>query len=120
MLEKRRSEKRYIKKLATVATVTQCDDDPSLQGSPVKCETVNISVHGMQFRSDIELQPGTLLSISIAYKPSEIYSVGGEVRWCNVVDGVPTMGVQLHEDKGTDFESWLALLRADLEQVESE
>lgn len=87
MFVEKRAEKRYAKKLVSVATITHCDEDPSLHGCPIKCETVDISGHGIQFRSDLQLQPGTSLSITIAYKPSETYSIAGEVRWCKLENG---------------------------------
>ena len=110
-------EKRYAKKLVSVATITHCDEDPSLHGCPIKCETFSISGHCIQFRSDLQLQPGTSLSITIAYKPAETYSVTGEVLWCKLENGEPTMGVQLLEDKDTDIESWLGLLSTGIDKI---
>ncbi len=117
MFKERRAEKRYAKKLASVATITHCDEDPSLHGCPIKCETFSISGHGIQFRSDLQLQPGTLLSITIAYKPTESYSVAGEVRWCKLENGEPTMAVQLLEDKDTDIEGWLELVSTGIDKL---
>ena len=119
-MEVKRSEKRYAKKLLSVATIRQCDEDPSLKGCPIKCQIVNISGHGIRFRSDLELHHGTLLSISIAYKPSEIYLVEGNVHWFKLENGEPTMGVQLLENKDTDIDVWLDLLRTSLEFTGSE
>ena len=118
-METKRSETRYVKKLATVATISRCEQDKSLEGCPIKFDTIDVSGHGIRFRSDLILQRGTLISISIAYNPSDVFTVSGEVRWFKMELGKPTMGVQLLEDKDTDFERWLALLNTDMERPDS-
>ncbi|NKB33962.1 MAG: hypothetical protein GKR91_12770 [Pseudomonadales bacterium] len=115
MLEEKRSEVRYDKSLVVVGIVTHCDGDRSLNGSPVRCETVDISGHGMKFRSDIELPVETLLTISVAYTVREILQVRARVRWCNMAEGQPLIGVRLIEEKDSDFEKWVLLLQSGLE-----
>jgi len=118
-IEEKRSEQRHEKKLAVVGTVLQCDGDSTLVGCPVQCETTNISGHGLQFYSDLLLAPGTMLRVSIAYRPKEIFSVEGEVRWSKEEDGRPVIGLQLHESEETDFESWCRLIEMELERTKS-
>ena len=112
-METKRAEKRHVRKLATVATISRCEQDKSLEGCPIKFDTNDVSGHGIRFRSDLILQRGTLISISIAYNPSDVFTVLGEVRWFRMEMEIPTMGVQLLEDKDTDFDRWLALLNTD-------
>lgn len=112
--DEKRCEKRYDRRLAIVGTIRRSDDNRELEGSPIKCESVNISEHGIQFRSDLQLSPGTLVSVSVAYTPREIYTVNGLVRWCRMEDGEPTIGIELQEADDSDFNKWLDLLRSGL------
>ncbi len=109
-LEKR-AEPRFDRRLAIVGTILQCDADETLEGCPIHCETVNVSGHGLQFRSDLVLEAGTKLNISVAYTATEIYKVIGQVRWCREEGGAPLMGVQLFEDASSDFAKWYQLIQ---------
>ena len=109
-----RSEPRHDKRLAMVGTVRRCEKDPSLEGSPVKVETVNLSDHGLQFRSDISLDRGTVIRIAVAVDPRNICSVEGEVRWCKDEEGVPVVGVQLFDNQDSDMEAWMDLIKIEL------
>ena len=112
--DEKRSEPRHEKMLAMVGTVLRCVEEPTLEGCPIKCETINISGHGLKFRSDLMLARGTLLRIAIAYRPKEIFSVEGEVRWSEEQDGQPVMGVLLHENEDTDFKHWCQLVEFEM------
>ena len=112
--DEKRSEPRHEKMLAIVGTVLRCAEDPSLEGCPIQCETINISGHGMQFASDVLLTRGTLLRIAIAYRPKEVFSVEGEVRWSKEEDGKPIMGIELHDNEETDFQHWSQLIEFEM------
>lgn len=116
-VEEKRSEQRHEKKLVVVGTILQCDGDSTLVGCPVQCETTNISGHGLQFYSDLLLARGTILRVSIAYRPKEIFSVEGEVRWSKEENGRPVIGLQLHDNEETDFENWRRLIEMELERT---
>jgi len=90
-----RSEPRHEKRLAMVGTIRRCEEDPSMEGSPIKVETINLSDHGLQFRSDIALSRGTVIRVAVAVDPRNICSVEGEVRWSREEKGEPVVGVQL-------------------------
>lgn len=115
MFEEKRSEQRINRKLVVVGIVTNCEDDKTLNGCPIRCETIDISGKGMQFKSDIELPVTTLLSISIAYTLEDIFHVAAEVRWHNCVEGEHYIGVQLIQDEDSDFDKWVALLKSEIE-----
>lgn len=116
-IEEKRSEQRHEKRLAMVGTILQCDDDSTLVGCPVQCETTNISGHGLQFYSDLLLTHGTIIRVSIAYRPQEIFSVEGEVRWSREEEGRPVIGLLLHDSEETDFDNWRRLIEMELERA---
>lgn len=109
-----RAEPRHEKRLAMVGTVRRCEADPSLEGSPIRVETINLSDHGLQFRSDIPLSQGTTIRIAVAVDPRNICSVEGEVRWCKDEEGEPVMGVRLFGNQDSDMEAWMELIKIEL------
>ncbi|MDA0687747.1 MAG: PilZ domain-containing protein [Proteobacteria bacterium] len=109
-----RSEPRHEKRLAMVGTVRRCETEPSLQGSPIKVETINLSDHGLQFRSDIPLAEGTIIRIAVAVDPRNICSVEGEVRWSGEEDGEPVVGVRLFDNQDSDMDAWMELIKIEL------
>jgi len=114
VFEEKRSEQRINTKLVVVGIVTNCDEDKTLNGCPIRCETIDISGHGMQFKSDVELPINTLLKISVAYTFKEIFHVGAEVRWHREVEGEHYVGVQLIQDEESDFDKWVELIKGDI------
>ena len=106
----KRSELRFNKKLVMVGIVTNCPSDQTLHGAPIRCETVDISGHGMKIKSDIEIPTDTLLNISVAYSLEKIYHITARVRWCNIVEDEPLMGIRLIEDKDSDIDQWIKLI----------
>lgn len=103
----KRSEARVPANIQFVVSVHECKDDPSLEGVSVKCVAVDFSPHGLQFRSDRELHPKSMLNITIAVgEPHKAYDLLGEIRWVRNIDGDHAMGILLHEEPGTDWEAW--------------
>jgi len=109
-----RSEPRHEKRLAMVGTIRRCEEDPSMEGSPIKVETINLSDHGLQFRSDIALSRGTVIRVAVAVDPRNICSVEGEVRWSREEKGEPVVGVQLFDNQDSALDAWMELIKVEL------
>ena len=109
-----RSEPRHEKRLAMVGTIRRCEEEPSMEGSPIKVETINLSDHGLQFRSDIALSRGTIVRIAVAVDPRNICSVEGEVRWSKEEEGEPIVGVQLFDNQDSALDAWMELIKVEL------
>lgn len=87
-------------------------DDPDLVGTTLSCNAVNLSVGGVQFRTNAQVPAGSLLDlwIDVATRPGKFF-LAGEVRWCRPVvaeDGSPEwfVGVQLKSGAATDILDW--------------
>ena len=89
-------------------------DDPDLVGATLSCNAVNLSIGGIQFRTDAEIATGSLLDlwVDISSRPGKFF-LAGEVRWSR-----PTgqsdfegndewfIGVQLKSGAATDILDW--------------
>ncbi|MFK7914546.1 MAG: PilZ domain-containing protein [Pseudomonadales bacterium] len=87
-------------------------DDPDLVGTTLSCSAVNLSVGGVQFRTNAQVPASSLLDlwIDVATRPGKFF-LAGEVRWCRPVvaeDGSPEwlVGVQLKSGAATDILDW--------------
>ena len=87
-------------------------DDPELVGTTLSCSAINLSVGGVQFRTNAQVPAGSLLDlwIDVATRPGKFF-LAGEVRWCRPVvaeDGSPEwlVGVQLKTGAATDILDW--------------
>ncbi|MEM9742814.1 MAG: PilZ domain-containing protein [Pseudomonadota bacterium] len=92
--------------------VVLCADSPDLVGTTLSCSAVNLSVGGIQFRTDTEVPTGSLLDlwVDVSTRPGKFF-LAGEVRWCRAAqddDGVPYcfVGVQLKSGAATDILDW--------------
>lgn len=92
--------------------VVLCADNPEMVGTTLSCRAVNLSVGGVQFRTDSEVPTGSLLDlwIDVATRPGKFF-LAGEVRWCRPTvdeDGMPEwfVGVQLKSGAATDILDW--------------
>jgi Tfp pilus assembly protein PilZ len=87
--------------------------DPELVGTTVSCTAINLSVGGIQFRTDTALPSGTLLDlwVDVRSRPGKFF-LAGEVRWARPVpnaedgDGEWVIGVQLKSGAATDILDW--------------
>jgi Tfp pilus assembly protein PilZ len=88
--------------------------DPDLVGTTVSCTAINLSVGGIQFRTDSAIPTGALLDlwVDIRSRPGKFF-LAGEVRWtrpANDADGVGQggwiIGVQLKSGAATDIIDW--------------
>jgi Tfp pilus assembly protein PilZ len=93
--------------------VVSAPDAPDLVGTTVSCSAVNMSIGGLQFRTQEELPVGTLLDlwVEVASRQGKFF-LSGEVRWTRpgepLPDGTPIwiVGVQLKTGAATDILSW--------------
>ncbi|MBT7333625.1 MAG: PilZ domain-containing protein [Gammaproteobacteria bacterium] len=76
--------------------ILQCKDQPSLTGTTLACTTVDMSMSGLQLKTNQPLPLGSTLEIwiDVAMHPSKFF-LTGEVRWTR-----PTMS---HDDKGDEL-----------------
>jgi Tfp pilus assembly protein PilZ len=88
--------------------------DPELVGTTVSCDAINLSVGGIQFRTNAALPAGTLLDLWVDIKshPGKFF-LAGEVRWSRpVTDRAQNdahgwiIGVQLKSGAATDIMDW--------------
>jgi Tfp pilus assembly protein PilZ len=84
-------------------------DEPDLVGTTLSCVAVNLSVGGIQFRTDTPLPMGALLDlwVDISSRPGKFF-LAGEVRWTRPgpdEGGRPGwfVGVQLKSGAATDI-----------------
>jgi Tfp pilus assembly protein PilZ len=88
-------------------------DDPDLVGTTLSCSAVNMSVGGIQFRTNSPVPIGALLDlwVEIGTRQGKFF-LAGEVRWTRPgepqPDGAPTwlVGVQLKPGAATDIVNW--------------
>ncbi|MCZ6890465.1 MAG: PilZ domain-containing protein [Gammaproteobacteria bacterium] len=89
-------------------------DDPDLVGATLSCNAVNLSIGGIQFRTDAEIATGSLLDlwVDISSRPGKFF-LAGEVRWSRPtgqsdVEGNDEwfIGVQLKSGAATDILDW--------------
>ena len=89
-------------------------DEPDLVGTTLSCTTVNISVGGIQFRTNEPVPTGALLDlwVDVANRPGKFF-LAGEVRWSRPAgepdtNGDPQwfVGVQLKTGAATDIVDW--------------
>lgn len=92
--------------------VVLCSDHPDLVGTTLSCSAVNLSVGGIQFKTDAEVPTGSLLDlwVDVATRPGKFF-LAGEVRWCRPTTddaGNPEwfVGVQLKSGAATDILDW--------------
>jgi Tfp pilus assembly protein PilZ len=94
--------------------------DPELVGTTVSCDAINLSVGGIQFRTNAALPAGTLLDLWVDIKshPGKFF-LAGEVRWSRPAtpatagadqagddDRDWVIGVQLKSGAATDILDW--------------
>ncbi len=88
-------------------------DDPDLVGTTLSCTAINLSVGGIQFRTNAPVPTGSLLDlwVDVSTRPGKFF-LAGEVRWSRPVgtthDGQQEwcVGVQLKTGAATDIIDW--------------
>ena len=87
--------------------------EPELVGTTLSCTAVNLSVGGIQFRTDSPVPTGSLLDlwVDVSSRPGKFF-LAGEVRWSRPTDvstsddGQWFVGVQLKAGAATDIVDW--------------
>ncbi len=103
----KRSESRVAHNIRFFVHVHECEEDPDMVGVSVACEAVDFSPSGLQFRTDQQLIPGSLLNITIGIgEPFAMFLLRGEIRWVRPIDSEYAMGILLQRAEGTDIELW--------------
>ncbi len=89
-------------------------DEPELVGATLSCTAVNMSVGGIQFRTNKSVPVGTLLDlwVDVSSRPGKFF-LAGEVRWSRPTaeedeNGAELhfIGVQLKSGAATDIMDW--------------
>lgn len=89
-------------------------DEPDLVGSTLSCTAVNMSVGGIQFRTNKAVPVGTLLDlwVDVSSRPGKFF-LAGEVRWSRPTSEADEngaelhfIGVQLKSGAATDIMDW--------------
>jgi len=88
-------------------------DDPDLVGTTLSCTAINLSVGGIQFRTNAPVPMGSLLDlwVDVSTRPGKFF-LAGEVRWSRPVGTTPRgeqqwyIGVQLKTGAATDIVDW--------------
>ncbi len=89
-------------------------DAPEAVGSTLSCHAVNLSVGGIQFRSNAPVPAGTLLDlwVDVSNRPGKFF-LSGEVRWSRPTGEQDSagqeqwfVGVQLKSGAATDIMDW--------------
>jgi len=89
-------------------------DNPEMIGTTLSCTAINLSVGGIQFRTNASVPPGSLLDlwVDVSSRPGKFF-LAGEVRWSrpsgttNAKGEVEWfIGVQLKSGAATDISDW--------------
>ncbi|MEM7101325.1 MAG: PilZ domain-containing protein [Pseudomonadota bacterium] len=89
-------------------------DEPDLVGTTLSCTAVNMSMGGIQFRTNQAVPVGTLLDlwVDVSSRPGKFF-LAGEVRWSRPTsesdengDELHFIGVQLKSGAATDIVDW--------------
>jgi Tfp pilus assembly protein PilZ len=89
-------------------------DDPEMVGTTLSCTAVNLSVGGVQFRTNEPVPAGSLLDlwVDVSNRPGKFF-LAGEVRWSRPTGGSEAqgeqqwfVGVQLKSGAATDIVDW--------------
>jgi Tfp pilus assembly protein PilZ len=86
--------------------------EPSLIGTTIACQAVNLSIGGIQFHTRARIPVGALLDlwVDVRSRPGKFF-LAGEVRWARPVNdrdeaGEWITGVQLRPGAATDIVDW--------------
>ena len=94
--------------------VVLSSEDPDLVGTTLSCTAVNLSVGGIQFRTNSAVPTGSLLDlwVDVSSRPGKFF-LAGEVRWSRPAgtsnpsgEGEWFIGVQLKSGAATDIIDW--------------
>ena len=106
-MTEQRSEARVDYNVRFFVHVHESEHEPDMIGMTLECEAIDFSSRGMQFSTNSELSPSTLLNITIGIgEPFSMYMLRGEIRWVRQKDDHYYMGILLLPAEETDLEEW--------------
>lgn len=94
--------------------VVLSSDEPEIVGTTLSCTAVNLSVGGIQFRTNAPVPAGSLLDlwVDVSSRPGKFF-LAGEVRWSRPTGNYDAngdeewfIGVQLKSGAATDIIDW--------------
>ncbi len=94
--------------------VVLSSQEPEMVGATLSCKAVNLSIGGIQFRTNSPVPSGALLDlwVDISTRPGKFF-LAGEVRWSRPTGSVNDrgepewfIGVQLKSGAATDIIDW--------------
>jgi Tfp pilus assembly protein PilZ len=94
--------------------VVLSSDEPEIVGTTLSCTAVNLSVGGIQFRTNAPVPAGSLLDlwVDVSSRPGKFF-LAGEVRWSRPTGNFDDkgeqewfIGVQLKSGAATDIVDW--------------
>lgn len=94
--------------------VVLSSDQPDIVGTTLSCTAVNLSVGGIQFRTNAPVPAGSLLDlwVDVSSRPGKFF-LAGEVRWSRPTGNRDLkgeqewfIGVQLKSGAATDIVDW--------------
>ena len=103
-----RSETRIERNLGIFVHVHSCKENPELVGVSIPCDATDFSPHGLSYKSDLLLPPGSLVNITIGIEhPYSIYLLLCEVRWEFEDGGKLMQGLKFLEGEHSDLKRWI-------------
>ena len=103
----KRVEPRVPHEVKFFVHIKECEQDAELIGLSVECVAVDLSTHGMQFKTDVELYSGSTLAITLGIgEPFAMYELFGTVRWVRPGDTEFSLGVLIEASGKSDFAKW--------------
>ena len=94
--------------------VVLSSQEPEMVGATLSCTAVNLSIGGIQFRTNSPVPSGALLDlwVDISSRPGKFF-LAGEVRWSRPTGAINDrgepewfIGVQLKSGAATDIIDW--------------
>ena len=94
--------------------VVLSSNEPEIVGTTLSCTAVNLSVGGIQFRTNAPVPAGSLLDlwVDVSSRPGKFF-LAGEVRWSRPTGNFDDkgeqewfIGVQLKSGAATDIVDW--------------
>lgn len=106
--DEQRREARIPNNVRFFVHVHECEEDPDLVGTSVTCEAVDMSLHGLQFKTDQRLYDASLVNITIGVgNPFAMFLLRGEIRWVKEEGVEYAVGILLKDAELTDFDKWV-------------
>lgn len=84
-MDDKRKEKRVLdERKLNLQVISPGGDEPAFEGS-MSALTMDISMGGLRFISDVDLPIDTRLKIAFSTKTRKVINISGQVRWRRVI-----------------------------------